>query len=104
MKEDIYNKKINITNIEDFEFVCYTISRILVYALAAFGYKGEIKKDTNKDLSHVYVVVEHNLSKREIFKDETLDLLNKYENPLCQHLVVETAKKLPICKQNGILF
>lgn len=60
MKEDIYNKKMNITNIEDFEIVCYTISRILVDALAAFGYKAEIKRDTNKELSHVYVVVEHN--------------------------------------------
>lgn len=59
MKETIYNKKVDITNVEDFEVVCYTLSRILVDALTAFGYKCEIKSEVEVPLSHVYVIVMH---------------------------------------------
>lgn len=66
MKEDIYNTKIDITNVEDFEVVCYTLARILVDVLSMFGYKCEIKRETNSTLTHAYVIVYH--------KDYTLKL------------------------------
>lgn len=59
MREKIYNIKLDITNVEDFEVVCYTLARVLVDALAEFGYKSEIIRETNSLLTHVYVIVKH---------------------------------------------
>ena len=57
LKEEIYNKKIDVNNIEDFEIVCYTIARILVDILSSYGYKCEIVREHDVEFSHVYVIV-----------------------------------------------
>lgn len=59
MKESTYNTTIDIKNVEDFEVICYTLARILVDALAIFGYEAEIVRETNNYLTHVYVIVKH---------------------------------------------
>ena len=57
LKEKIYNKKIDIENVENFEIVCYTICRVLIDALSLYGYECEIIREYSNKLSHVYVLV-----------------------------------------------
>jgi len=57
MKLEIYNTEINPTNVEEFEVVCYALSRVLIDVLEEFGYKGEIIRETDKTFTHVYVHV-----------------------------------------------
>lgn len=57
LKEEIYNKSIDIKNIEEFEIVCYTIARMLVDILSSYGYECEIIRENNNKFSHVYVIV-----------------------------------------------
>ncbi len=65
-KEKIYNTKIDVANTEEFEVVCYTLSRILADILTEFGYKAEIRLTTNEPLTHAFVVV--------TYKDDVLKL------------------------------
>lgn len=60
MKEKIYNSEVNLTNVEEFEFVCYTISRVLVDILTELGYDALIIKDGSNKFSHAYVEVKFN--------------------------------------------
>ena len=57
LKEEIYDKKIDIKNIEDFEIVCYTIGRVLVDILNSYGYKCELVRESKAHFSHIYVIV-----------------------------------------------
>lgn len=57
LKEEIYNKKIDIKNIEDYELVCYTIARLLTDILSKYGYECELVKEYDVRFSHVYVIV-----------------------------------------------
>lgn len=57
LKEEIYNKLVDIKNIEDFEIVCYTIARVLVDALSLYGYECKIIREHENKFTHVYVVV-----------------------------------------------
>lgn len=60
LKEKIYNSEVNLTNVEEFEFVCYTISRVLVDILTELGYDALIIKDGSNKFSHAYVEVKFN--------------------------------------------
>ena len=57
LKDEIYNKKVDITNIEDFEIVCYTCARILVDILLLFNFKAEIVSNSSGKFRHVSVRV-----------------------------------------------
>lgn len=99
LKEEIYDKKIDIKNIEDYEVVCYTIGRLLVDILSTYGYECELVREYDVRFSHVYVIVKckdytlkldptkrHDLTRVKI-NSNTLDftLLNensKYVNEL----------------------
>lgn len=59
LKKEIYDKNVNIQNVEDFEIVCYTISKVLVDALNLCGYEAEIIKEHDGYLTHAYVVVKY---------------------------------------------
>lgn len=59
LKEKIYNKKIDIENVENFEIVCYSICRILIDALSLYSYECEIIKEHSNEFSHVYVLVKY---------------------------------------------
>lgn len=93
LKEEIYDKKIDIKNIEDFEIVCYTIARVLLDILNSYGYKCEIVKEHDTKYSHVYVVVKckdytlkldptkrHDLTRVKI-NSNTLDFKLLNDNP-----------------------
>ena len=61
LKEKIYNKKVDLTNVQDYEYVCYTYAHILVDLLNIYGFESEIVKEVkNRDITHVYVVVKCN--------------------------------------------
>ena len=60
LKSGIYNKKVNIESVEEFELVCYTICRVLEDALSLFGFKAELKKEYNSlKYSHVYLELKY---------------------------------------------
>lgn len=60
LKKEIYNKKIDITNVEEYEIVCYTCAHVLVDILAELGISAEIVRDTKYSFQHAYVIVKHN--------------------------------------------
>jgi len=93
LKKEIYDKKIDIKNIEDFEIVCYTIARVLVDILSTYGYNCEIVRECDTKFSHVYVVVKckdytlkldptkrHDLTRVKI-NSNTLDFKLLNDNP-----------------------
>lgn len=59
LKSDIYNKKVDIKNAEDFEIACYTYAHVLVDLLALFNINAEIVRDSSYEFQHAYVVVKH---------------------------------------------
>ena len=58
-KKQIYNREIDIKNVEKYEIVCYTCARVLVDLLSLFGIQAEIVRDTNYEFQHAYVIVKH---------------------------------------------
>ncbi|MEE3342571.1 MAG: hypothetical protein VZS44_00590 [Bacilli bacterium] len=67
LKEEILNKKVDLTNVEDFEHICYAYAHILTDLLTIYGFNCEIVKEVeNRKLSHVYVIVR--------YKDKVLKL------------------------------
>lgn len=93
LREEIYDKKIDIKNIEDFEIVCYTIARIIIDILNSYGYKCELVREVDTRFSHVYVVVKckdytlkldptkrHDLTRVKI-NSNTLDFKLLNDNP-----------------------
>lgn len=74
LKDEIYNKRVSLDNIEEFEFVCYTFARILVDALALYNFNAEIVRENNNHFSHVYVIVKY---KNHILK---LDPTKRHDN------------------------
>lgn len=62
-KDTIYNKKINLSSVDEFEIVCYTAVRALQDALSIFGFKSEIIKEKPIKRSHVKLLVEYEKGK-----------------------------------------
>lgn len=58
-KKEIYEKKIDIMNVQDYEIVCYTCAHVLVDLLGLFGINAEIVRESNYEFQHAYVVVKH---------------------------------------------
>lgn len=58
-KKEIYNKKVDIKNVEDYEIVCYTCAHVLVDLLSLFGIEAEIIRDADYEFQHAYVIVKH---------------------------------------------
>lgn len=94
LKDEIYNKKIDIKNIEEFEIVCYTISRVLIDILNSYGYTCELVRENDMRFSHVYVIVKckdytlkldptkrHDLTRVKI-NSNTLDFKLLNDNPI----------------------
>ena len=61
LKREIANKKIDISNVQEYEIVCYTYCHILVELLALFNINAEIEReDSHGVFKHAYVIVRHN--------------------------------------------
>ncbi len=59
IKEEIYNKTIDVTNVTDFEGICFNISSVLIKLLRYFGFEAEIEMEkSDDDFSHAYVITE----------------------------------------------
>ena len=56
IKKDIYNKKVDVTNVEDFELVCFSIACVLDELLKHFGFESKIEKNDDKEFPHAYVI------------------------------------------------
>ena len=74
LKNEIYNKKINIDKVEEYEFTCYTFARVLIDALALYNFNAEIVRENNGVFSHVYVIVKY---KNHVLK---LDPTKRHDN------------------------
>lgn len=59
LKDKIYNKRVNINNVEDFEIACYSFAHVLVDLLSLFNIYSEIKFDSGMGYRHSYVIVKH---------------------------------------------
>lgn len=59
LKDQIYNKVIDIRNVQDYEIVCYSFARILVDLLFLFNINSEIVFESDKGFRHSYVIVKH---------------------------------------------
>ena len=59
IKKEIYEKKIDIMNVQDYEIVCYTCAHVLVDLLGLFGINAEIVRESEYEFQHAYVVVKH---------------------------------------------
>ena len=59
MKTNIYNIDIDITNVQEYEIICYTISRVLADILNEIGYEAIVVRESNNLFSHAYVEVRH---------------------------------------------
>ena len=58
VKSEIYNKQIDVTNVTDFDAVCFSISCALKEILEHFGFKSEIVVEESEDFSHTYVTTD----------------------------------------------
>ena len=58
-KTQIYNKRIDITNVQDYEIACYTYAHVLVDLLSLYGIEAEIVRDVDYEFQHAYVIVRH---------------------------------------------
>lgn len=58
-RKKIYDKKIDIMNVQDYEMVCYTCAHVLVDLLALYGINAEIVRESSYEFQHAYVVVKH---------------------------------------------
>ena len=72
LKQEIYEKELNVKNVQEFEIVCYSYAKILRDILDHFGYKSEIlrEKDARGSTPHAYVVAF--LGNRKIKMDPTI--------------------------------
>ncbi len=68
LKKEIYEKTVDIKNVEDFEVICYTMSKILRDVLDYFGYEARVERE-NSQYGHAYVVVKY--GKYDIILDST---------------------------------
>lgn len=59
LKKEIYNKELDIENIEDFEVICYSLAKVLVDTLALYGFESEIVRTDLSKFTHAYVIVKH---------------------------------------------
>ena len=59
LKDKIYNKKIDISNVQEYEIACYSYARILQDALALYGFNSEVIKERDGAYSHAYVKLVH---------------------------------------------
>lgn len=59
LKDKIYNKKIDINNVEEYEIICYSFARILVDVLTLYNFDAEIVRENDGVFSHVYVIVKY---------------------------------------------
>ena len=58
LKREIYDKKVDIENVQDFEIVCYTFAKIIRDILEHYGYQCDlIKDDSRSETPHAYVIV-----------------------------------------------
>ena len=46
LKREVYNKKIDLTNVKEFEIACYTYCRIIVDLLSIFDIRAEIVRES----------------------------------------------------------
>ena len=60
LKDEIYDLKLDLKNVEEFEIVCYTMSRLITDVLNMYGYECNIIKEHNGKFSHAYVEVKCN--------------------------------------------
>lgn len=74
LKNEIYNKKINLEHVEEYEFACYTFARALVDALALYNFDAKIIKEHKGNFPHAYVIVRY---KNQILK---LDPTTRHDN------------------------
>ena len=59
LRKKIYNKKVDITNVQEYEFACYTYAHILVDILSLLNIHAEIVRDSDYEFQHAYVIVKH---------------------------------------------
>ena len=58
LKKEIYDKKVDIENVQDFEIVCYSFAKVIRDILEHYGYQCKlIKEDNRSDTPHAYVIV-----------------------------------------------
>ena len=58
LKREIYDKKVDIENVQDFEIVCYSFAKVIRDILEHYGYQCKlIKEDNRSDTPHAYVIV-----------------------------------------------
>ena len=59
IKQSIYERKIDLENVQQFEIVCYTYARVLVDLLSLFNIHAEIVLEDGSLFRHAYVMVYH---------------------------------------------
>ena len=57
LKEEIYNKKVDVTNVKEVEAVCSTVADALKDILDYFGFESEKVYEESDTFSHVYTIV-----------------------------------------------
>ena len=58
LRHNIYYKEVDIHNVQEYEIVCYTFSKIIKDVLALFGYESKIIiEDTQSTYAHTHVEV-----------------------------------------------
>lgn len=105
-KEEVYYKKVDIKNVEEYEIVCYTMANVLIDALSLYGFKGELVREKDQELTHVYVrvVLKDRVIKLDPMKrhdhtrikmnSQTLDFSSLVDDPGFEEEVREADKKI----------
>lgn len=116
LKDEIYNKTVDISNVEDFEIVCYTCAHVLVDILALFKINAEIVRETNGKFTHAYVIVRHKgkvlkldpTKKHDITRvkmnSPTLDFETLTDDPIFSDQLIEADKQISELSNNKIDF
>lgn len=106
LKNEIYNKKIDISNVDEFEIVCYTCAHVLVDILALFKINSEIVRESDGKFQHSYVVVKHQgkvlkldpMKKHDTTRvkmnSPTLDFATLIDDPIFSDQLIEADKQI----------
>lgn len=115
LKEEIASKIVDVSNIQEYELVCYAYCKILCDLLSMYGINCEIvRENTEADYRHAYVIVMHqgkvlrldptkkHDTTRVKMKNGTIDFESLIDDPVFSDQLQEADQQIESYENNNI--